>query len=279
MEYDIQIGAVSAFTYELQMTKNHDNQIYDSKEYKIILRALQIELVKLQNHIIKHNDKILIIFEGRDAAGKDGTIKRIVEHLSPRETRTVALGAPSDRDMSSWYFQRYTAYLPAASEMVLFNRSWYNRAGVERVMGFCTDAQYHEFLETVTSYEDMLIRSGIKLLKYYLDISRDEQKKRLDEREHDPLKQWKISPIDRSAQKYWDEYSVARNIMFARTHHINAPWTIARADDKPYARINLIKDMLLRLDYAGKNDALILPNADIVFSYSENYLKNGMIAA
>ncbi|TAL48855.1 MAG: polyphosphate kinase 2 [Methylovulum sp.] len=260
------------------MTKKHDKSSLDKKEYNKTLRALQIELVKLQNHIIKHNDKILIIFEGRDAGGKDGTIKRIVEYLSPREIRTVALGAPSDRDMSSWYFQRYTAHLPAASEMVLFNRSWYNRAGVERVMGFCTDAQYHEFLETVPSYEEMLIRSGIKLLKYYLDISKDEQKKRLDEREHDPLKQWKISPIDKSAQKYWDEYSVARNIMFARTHHINAPWTIVRADDKPCARINVIKDMLSRLDYAGKHDALILPDVDIVFSYAESYLKNGMIA-
>ena len=261
------------------MIKKHDKPISDKKAYKKTLKALQIELVKLQNHIIKHNDKILIIFEGRDAAGKDGTIKRIVEYLSPRETRVIALGAPSDRDISCWYFQRYTAYLPAASEMVLFNRSWYNRAGVEQVMGFCTGAQYHEFLETVSSYEDMLARSGIKLLKYYLDISRDEQKRRLTEREQDPLKQWKISPIDKAAQKYWDKYSLARNIMFARTHHINAPWTVVRADDKPSARINVIKDMLSRLDYAGKNEALILPDADIVFSYAESYLKNGMIAA
>lgn len=260
------------------MIKEHDKQSFGKKEYNKTLRALQIELVKLQKHIIKHNDKILIIFEGRDAGGKDGTIKRIVEYLSPREIRTVALGAPSDRDMSSWYFQRYTAHLPAASEMVLFNRSWYNRAGVERVMGFCTDEQYHEFLETVPSYEEMLIRSGIKLLKYYLDISKDEQKKRLDERAHDPLKQWKISPIDKSAQKHWDEYSVARNIMFARTHHIDAPWTIVRADNKPCARINVIKDMLSRLDYSGKDEELILPDVNIVFSYAESYLANGMIA-
>ena len=261
------------------MTKTDDEQAFDKKLYKKNLRALQIELVKLQHHLIKHNDKILIIFEGRDAAGKDGTIKRIVEHLSPRETRTVALGTPSDRDRGCWYFQRYTAYLPAASEMVLFNRSWYNRAGVERVMGFCTDKEYHEFLETVPSFENMLIRSGIILLKYYLDISKDEQKKRLDERERDPLKQWKISPIDKSAQKYWHDYSHARNIMFAKTHHINAPWTIVSADDKAVARINIIKNMLSRLDYADKNETLILPDNDIVFFYSTHCLKNGMIAA
>ena len=153
------------------MTKKSKN-----KHYKETLHQLQIELVKLQNHIIKRNDKILIIFEGRDAAGKDGTIKRITQHLSPRETRTVALGKPSDRDLSSWYFQRYTVHLPAAQEMVLFNRSWYNRAGVEKVMGFCTEDQYHEFLETVPSYEQMLVRSGIQLLKYYLDISRGNRK-------------------------------------------------------------------------------------------------------
>ena len=254
------------------MTKKTKNT-----HYKETLHQLQIELVKLQNHIIKRNDKILIIFEGRDTAGKDGTIKRITQHLSPRETRTVALGKPSDRDLSSWYFQRYTAYLPAAQEMVLFNRSWYNRAGVERVMNFCTDDQYHEFLETVPSYEQMLVRSGIRLLKYYLDISQDEQKKRLKDRRQDPLKQWKISPIDKDAQKYWAEYSLARNIMLARTHHLEAPWTVLRANDKKTARLNVIKDMLFRLDYKDKREELILADADIVFNYDESYLNNGMI--
>jgi len=262
----------------LNMTKKHDKKTIDRKDYKKTLRELQIELVKLQNHFIKQNDKILIIFEGRDAGGKDGTIKRITQHLSPRETRVVALGKPSDRDISSWYFQRYAAHLPAAQEMVLFNRSWYNRAGVERVMGFCTDEQYHEFLETVPNFEQMLVQSGIKLLKYYLDISKDEQKKRLKDREQDPLKQWKSSPIDKSAHKHWDEYSLARNTMLARTHHLTAPWTIVRADDKQSARINVIKDMLFRLDYKGKSDGLILPDADIVFNYEEGYLQNGMIA-
>ncbi|MGZ8175770.1 MAG: polyphosphate kinase 2 [Methylobacter sp.] len=260
------------------MTKKHDQKTIDRKDYKKTLTQLQIELVKLQNHFIKHDDKILIIFEGRDAGGKDGTIKRITQHLSPRETRTVALGKPSDRDVSSWYFQRYVVHLPAAQEMVLFNRSWYNRAGVEHVMGFCTDEQYHEFLETVPGFEQMLVRSGIKLLKYYLDISQDEQKKRLKDREQDPLKQWKSSPIDKSAPKHWKEYSLARNIMLARTHHLTAPWTVVRADDKKTARINVIKDMLFRLDYKGKNEGLVLPDADIIFNYDESYLQNGMIA-
>lgn len=248
------------------------------QDYKETLRRLQVELVKLQSHIIKSNDKILIIFEGRDAGGKDGAIKRIIQHLSPRETRVVALGKPSDRDAGSWYFQRYTSHLPAAQELVLFNRSWYNRAGVERVMGFCSDAEYHEFIETVSHYEQMLVRSGIKLFKYYLDISKSEQKKRLQERQKDPLKQWKISPIDKAAQKHWHEYSETRNVMFARTHHLAAPWTIIRADDKQAARINAIKDMLFRLDYKGKDEALVLPDSNIVFNYEESYLHNGMIA-
>jgi polyphosphate kinase len=259
------------------MNKKNARKI-QKQDYNNTLQQLQVELVKLQNHIIKQDDKILIIFEGRDAGGKDSTIKRIIQHLSPRETRVVALGKPSDRDLSTWYFQRYTSHLPAAQEMVLFNRSWYNRAGVERVMGYCSDDEYHEFIETVSHYEQLLVRSGIKLLKYYLDISKNEQKKRLKERQQDPLKQWKVSPIDKAAQKHWHEYSEARNIMFARTHHLAAPWTIVRADDKQAARINIIKDMLFRLDYKGKEEALILPDSNIIFNYEEAYLLNGMIA-
>ena len=259
------------------MSKKQAKKI-KTDSYKETLRLLQIELVKLQKHIIKKNDRILIIFEGRDAGGKDGTIKRITQYLSPRETRIVALGKPSDRDLSSWYFQRYVTHLPAADEMVFFNRSWYNRAGVERVMSFCTDKEYHEFLETVPDFEQMLVRSGIKLLKYYLDISRDEQKKRLKDRQQNPLKQWKISPIDKAAQKYWDDYSLTRNTMLARTHRLTSPWTIVRADDKQTARINVIKDILFRLDYKDKDESLILPDANIVFNYEESYLQNGMIA-
>jgi len=246
--------------------------------YKKTLRLLQIELVKLQKQVIATNEKILVIVEGRDAAGKDGVIKRIVQHLSPRETRVVALGKPSDRDCSAWYFQRYTSQLPTAAEIVLFNRSWYNRAGVERVMGFSTDGQYREFIETVVEYEQMLVRSGIKLLKYYLDISHDEQKQRLEDRRKDPLKQWKVSPIDEVAAQRWRDYSKARNAMFARTHHAAGPWIVVRADHKRGARLNLIKDMLFRLDYADKDHRLVFPDPDVVFEYDESYLKDGMIA-
>ncbi len=248
-------------------------------EYKHTLHRLQIELVKLQRHFIRYHDKILVIFEGRDAAGKDGTIKRIVQHLSPRETRVVALGRPSEADRSAWYFQRYVAHLPTAEEFVLFNRSWYNRAGVERVMEFCDEDQYQEFMATVVDFEQMLIRSGIKLFKYYLDISQAEQAKRLDERRKDPLKQWKISPIDAEAERHWSDYSRARNEMFARTHAPLSPWMVIRADRKRVARLNLIKDLLLRLNYDGKDESLVLPNPDVVFTYDEACLKNGMIAA
>lgn len=259
------------------MSKKQAKQIKTS-DYKETLRLLQIELVKLQKHIIKKNDRVLIIFEGRDAGGKDGTIKRITQYLSPRETRIIALGKPSNRENKSWHFQRYVPHLPADDEIVLFNRSWYNRAGVERVMGFCSEQEYHEFLETVPDFEQMLVRSGIKLLKFYLDISRDEQKKRLKDRQQNPLKQWKVSPIDKAAQKHWDDYSLARNTMFARTHHLLAPWTVVRADDKKVARIDVIKYMLFRLDYKDKDEALILPDANIVFNYEKSYLQNGMIA-
>ena len=249
------------------------------QDYKHSLHQLQIELVKLQRHFIRCDDKILILFEGRDAAGKDGTIKRIVQHLSPRETRVVALGKPSDRDRSSWYFQRYVPYLPAAQELVLFNRSWYNRAGVERVMGFCSDAEYEEFMDSVLAFEHMLVRSGIKLLKYYLDISKAEQRQRLNERKIDPLTQWKISALDAQALKKWKPYSVARNEMLARTHNPVTPWSIVRADDKQLARLNIIKDMLGRLDYADKDEELLLPDRQIVLTYDSAYVANGVLAS
>ncbi len=246
--------------------------------YKDSLHKLQIELVKLQRHFIQCDDKILIIFEGRDAAGKDGTIKRIVQHLSPRETRVVALGKPSDHDRTSWYFQRYAPYLPAAQELVLFNRSWYNRAGVERVMGFCTEAEHEEFMGSVSNFENMLVRSGVKLLKYYLDISKAEQKRRLIDRKTDPLKQWKVSPIDDQAIKHWKAYSLARNEMLARSHTPTAPWTLVRANDKRLARLNIIKDLLDRLHYTGKDKRLIRPDPQIVFAFDISNLENGQLA-
>ncbi len=260
---------------EADSTKSHARVPSISKKaYKNNLRKLQIELVKLQRYFIQCNDKILIIFEGRDAAGKDGAIKRIVQHLSPRETRVVALGKPSDRDRTSWYFQRYVPYLPAAQELVLFNRSWYNRAGVERVMGFCTEAEYQEFIASVSDFEHMLVRSGIKLLKYYLDISKPEQKQRLHERKRDPLTQWKISVLDDLALKKWKQYSLARDEMLAHTHTAIAPWTIVRADDKQLARLNIIKDILSRLQYAEKDERLIVPNSEFVFMYDKHIWPN-----
>ena len=246
--------------------------------YAKTLRALQIELVKFQNHLIKHGDRVLILLEGRDSAGKDGTIKRLIEHLSPRETRVVALGKPSDQESTAWYFQRYAPHLPLVGEFVLFNRSWYNRAGVEKVMGFCTEAQYAEFMETVPVFEQMLVRSGLRLFKYYLDIDRAEQKKRLKDREVNPLKQWKMSPIDAVAQKHWDDYSQARDAMFARTHSLAAPWTVVRANDKKRARLALMMDLLSRLDYKNKDASLLAPDPDIVFTYTQEAVEQGLLA-
>lgn len=247
-------------------------------EYETELRQLQVELVKLQRHFIHCGDKILVLLEGRDAAGKDGTIKRIVEYLSPRETRVVALGRPSDRDLGAWYFQRYVSHLPVAEELVLFNRSWYNRAGVEHVMGFCTREQHEEFMQSVPKFEEMLVNSGIRLLKYYLDISKHEQAKRLDDRKGDPLKQWKVSPIDEVALKHWKAYTEARDDMLLRTHIPIAPWRIVRADNKKLARLNLIRDMLSRLHYGGKNTRLAQPNPDIVFEFEPDCIANGLLA-
>ncbi|SFW32506.1 polyphosphate kinase 2 [Nitrosovibrio sp. Nv17] len=247
------------------------------KEYGETLYRLQVELVKLQRHFIEHGNRILIIFEGRDAAGKDGTIKRITRYLSPRETRVVALGKPSDRDRSSWYFQRYVPHLPAAQELVLFNRSWYNRAGVESVMGFCTRPEYDEFMDTVPEFEHMLVHSGITLFKYYLDISKREQVRRLKRRKQDPLTQWKTSALDAYAVKKWDAYGQARDRMLARTHNLTSPWTIARADSKKLTRINVIKDMLSRLDYENKDERLVMPDRRVVMEFQTSLIEDGML--
>ncbi|PWU18874.1 MAG: polyphosphate kinase 2 [Bdellovibrio sp.] len=260
-----------------QAMSKSDSPAITKKEYGETLRKLQIELVKLQRHFIQCNDKILLIFEGRDAAGKDGTIKRIVEHLSPRETRVVALGKPSDRDQASWYFQRYIPHLPAAQELVLFNRSWYNRAGVEHVMGFCSKGEYEEFFASIGEFEEMLVRSGIKLLKYYLDISKEEQKKRLRDRERDPLKQWKVSPIDNQALKFWKQYSKARNQMLVRSGNPTVPWTIVKADNKRLARINIIRDILTRLHYKGKNKKLIEPDPRVILEFDPSRVDRGLL--
>lgn len=237
------------------------------EDYAAQLHLLQIELVKLQRHVIHHGEKVLVLLEGRDAAGKDGSIKRIVACLSPRETRVVALGKPSSRDRSGWYFRRYVAHLPFAEEIVLFNRSWYNRAGVEPVMGFCSAQEHEAFLQAVPKFEEMLVDSGVQLLKYYLDIGKAEQKRRLAERARDPLKQWKSSPIDAVALKHWAAYTRARDAMLLRTDTPLAPWHIIRTDDKRLARLNLMRDILSRLHYAGKKRRLVQPDQRIAFAF------------
>jgi polyphosphate kinase 2 len=232
--------------------------------YALELRRLQIELVKLHRHVIARGHKVLVILEGRDAAGKDGTIKRIAEHLSPREVRVVAPGKPSDREETEWYFQRFSGHLPAAQEIVLFNRSWYNRAGVEYVMKYCTRAEHEAFLEAAPGFERMLVRSGIHLLKYYLDISRAEQARRLRERRRDPLTQWKLSPVDEAAQQHWRDYSRARDQMLLRTHTRDAPWMVVRADDKHQARLNVIRDILARVPAPDVARRLARPDARVL---------------
>jgi len=247
------------------------------KEYKKELYELQVELVKFQKEVIKKGLKVCVIFEGRDTAGKDGTIKRFTEHLSPREARVVALGKPSDEDKKSWYFQRYVPHLPRGGEIVFFNRSWYNRAGVEPVMGFCSKEEYKNFMEEVESFEHLLTHSGIIFIKYYLDISKDEQKRRLESRKKDPLKQWKISPIDEQAQKMWDAYSKARNEMFDKTSFAFAPWQVVHTDEKKEARINAMKHFLSLVDYPEKNEDILVYNHDIVCRFNENCYKQNLI--
>ncbi len=256
----------------------HASGELDGKNYDKTLRELQIELVKVQRAVIAQQQKILVIVEGRDAAGKDGTIKRIVEHTSPRETRVVALSKPSDRDRTSWYFQRYVPHLPAGEEFVIFNRSWYNRAGVERVMGFCSKAEYEEFMHDVLPFEHMLVNSGIKVLKYYLDIDKDVQIERLRERREDPLKQWKISPIDELATKNWKKYSAARDAMFERTHNPITPWFVVRANDKNVARINVLRHLLSQLACKETDKKLVRPDNSIVFEYDPAHAAAGLIA-
>jgi polyphosphate kinase 2 len=246
--------------------------------YRRNLREPQIELVKFQRDLIKRSDRILVLIEGRDAAGKDGVIKHIIEHLSPRDTRAVALPAPTTQQQTEWYFQRYVAHLPAAGEFVLFNRSWYNRAGVERVMGFCTEAEVETYLEDAPIFERMLINSGIRLFKYYLDIDRHEQIDRLKERRHDPLSQWKTSPIDKVAAKHWATYTRARDDMLRRTHSAHAPWHIVRANDKHAARLNLIRHLLVQLHYRGKKGGLLGFDPAVVSVFEETRLTDGSMA-
>ena len=224
----------------------------ETLEYERELTRLQIELLKLQNYVKEHGLKVLMLFEGRDAAGKGGTIKRITEHLNPRGARVVALEKPSDIERTQWYFQRYTQYLPSAGEIVLFDRSWYNRAGVEPVMGFCTTEEHHEFLREVPEFEKMLVKSGIILMKFYFSVSKKEQLKRFQKREVDPLKQYKLSPVDKESQNLWDKYTIAKFSMLMASNTDVAPWIIIKSDNKKSARLNCIRYILSNVHYHNK---------------------------
>ena len=248
--------------------KHADDDNEDDHHYKRKLEALQIELVKLQRQLIADGARVLIILEGRDGAGKDGAIKRLTEHMAPRETRIHAPGKPSSREETEWYFQRFVPFLPAAEEFVVFNRSWYNRAGVERVMGFCTEKEAATFFESVLPFETLLINDGIHLRKYYLDITKHEQKKRLEARRDDPLKQWKISPVDEAAQDKWHAYSKARDEMFERMSRKPSPWRVVAADEKKVARLELLRDLLDSFSYKDKENKLTRPDRKVVFEWS-----------
>ncbi len=219
------------------------------KEYKKAMDRFQIELVKLQKWIHDKGMKVVVIFEGRDAAGKGGAIKRITQSLNPRICRVVALATPTEREKSQWYFQRYTVHLPAAGEVVLFDRSWYNRAGVERVMGFCSDEEYDEFMRSCPEFERMLVRSGIKLIKYWFSVSDAEQERRFRQRIEDPIRRWKISDMDLKSREKWVDYSVAKDEMFKYTDIKQAPWYVVEGDDKKRARLNVIAHLLSLIPY------------------------------
>ncbi len=223
------------------------------KKYDEKLRALQIELLKLQRSIAETGQRVVIIFEGRDAAGKGGTIKAFLQHLPPREARAIALPKPTDVERGQWYFQRYVAHLPTAGEIVLFDRSWYNRAGVERVMGFCTEAEVEKFFAEAPEFENLLVRDGIRLFKFFLSIGRETQIVRLHARRHDPLKVWKLGPLDAKAIEKYDDYTRAEEDMFRHTDTVTAPWTVLLANDKKRTRINALRVLLSSFDYPGKD--------------------------
>jgi polyphosphate kinase 2 len=232
-----------------EATEHPDQQTYDRRLYFKELFRLQGELVKLQDWVIAKKLKLVVIFEGRDAAGKGGAIKRITQRMNPRVCRVAALPAPSERERTQWYFQRYVSHLPAGGEIVLFDRSWYNRAGVERVMGFCSDEEYEEFFRSVPEFEKMLVRSGIVLLKYWFSITDQEQHLRFEMRIHDPLKQWKLSPMDLESRRRWEQYTKAKETMLARTHIPESRWWIIEAVDKKRARLNCIHHLLSQIPY------------------------------
>ncbi|WP_252731354.1 polyphosphate kinase 2 [Lentibacter algarum] len=241
------------------------------KDYETQKAALQAELLKVQHWAQETGQKFVMLFEGRDAAGKGGTIKRFTEHLNPRTARVVALNKPSDEERGQWYFQRYIQHLPTEGEMVLYDRSWYNRAGVERVMGFCEPSEYLEFMRQTPEYERMLTRSGIRLYKYWFSVTQDEQRSRFKSRESDPLKQWKLSPIDKASLGKWDDYTEAKEAMFFYTDTADAPWTVVKSNDKKRARLACMRHFLASLDYPGK-DAELIGQPDPLICSSANHV-------
>ena len=249
-------SVVEAYPYKTKLTR---------KQYESLKAELQVELLKAQNWVKNSNQKVVLIFEGRDAAGKGGTIKRFMEHLNPRFARVVALPKPGEKETGQWFFQRYIQQLPTRGEMVLFDRSWYNRAGVERVMNFCTRLEYLEFMRQTPALERMLVDSGIHLFKYWFSVSRDEQRRRFEARAGSPLKRWKLSPIDKESLSLWEEYTEAKETMFFYTDTRDAPWTVVRSDDKRRARINCMRHFLDSIDYPDKNEEVVVtPDSQVV---------------
>ncbi|MGP8323498.1 MAG: polyphosphate kinase 2 [Methanosarcinaceae archaeon] len=269
-EKNVKLAEYTAIKNMDKAQKNKRVSIWVKKstlEYEKELRELQTELIKVQNHVKTHRLRILILFEGRDAAGKGGTIKRFTEHMNPRGMRVVALEKPSDREQTQWYFQRYVQHLPSEGEIVLFDRSWYNRAMVEPVMEFCTDEQNKRFLKDVPLFEQLLVKDGIFLFKYYFSVSKEEQMRRFDARKTNPLKQYKVSIVDEMAQEMWDQYSIKKFQMLSETNRTIAPWMIIRSNNKKKARLNCIKHILYNLDYEGKiHEKKLKPDPEIVIS-------------
>ena len=243
-------------------------------DYEKAKRPLQIELLKLQDWIKESGQRLVILFEGRDAAGKGGTIKRFTEHLNPRGARVVALEKPTERESTQWYFQRYVAHLPAAGEIVMFDRSWYNRAGVERVMGFCTPPQYLEFMRQAPEFERMLVRDGIRLVKFWFSVSRGEQHTRFFIRHIDPVRKWKLSPMDMASLKRWEDYTEAKEAMFFYTDTADAPWTVVRSNDKKRARLEAMRHVLSRFDYPGRDEAVATPPDRMIVGSAANFTEH-----
>ncbi|KAJ04539.1 polyphosphate kinase 2 [Sulfitobacter mediterraneus] len=246
----------------------------DRKTYEAEKSELQVELLKVQHWVQETGQKFVLLFEGRDAAGKGGTIKRFTEHLNPRAARVVALNKPTDEERGQWFFQRYVKHLPTAGEIVLYDRSWYNRAGVERVMDFCAPAEYLEFMRQTPEFERMLVRSGIKLFKYWFSVTQEEQKRRFASRETDPLKRWKLSPIDRASLDKWGDYTEAKEAMFFYTDTADAPWTVIRSNDKKRARLTCMRHFLSQLDYPDKDHSVVQAPDPLIFHQAEALLRD-----